>query len=108
MARSHETLFMTEGECEGWMRGAGGGERIKTETRHQLVNEREREGERVITLTQTQEERRGEARSDQPGALWTPSLSMSAQSPVKSTCFIISYLVYRYKHFIFYLHNLKK
>ena len=65
MARSHETLFMTEGECEGWMRGAGGGERIKTETRHQLVNEREREGERVITLTQTQAQRRGEERQGQ-------------------------------------------
>ena len=42
------------------MRGAGGGERIKTETRHQLVNEREREGERVITLTQNRQ--RGKVR----------------------------------------------
>ena len=44
--------------------GLGLGVEIKTVVRHQLVSERDREGERVITLTQNRqrEERRGKVR----------------------------------------------
>ena len=47
---------------------------LKTVRRHQLVSERQRGWEGCNTDTEQAE--RGEARSEWPGASWTPSLSM--------------------------------